>query len=236
MKAIFIADAHLKGLNDPNQKHLCSFLETLNDINKLFILGDLFEFWTGYNQLLDYQYAPILTHLKRLKEMGTEIIYIEGNHDFSVGAFFTDILKATVYPDSADIDLNGKRFFLTHGDIIKQSAGYKIWRKFLRSHIFSMINKSMPPSFIWKVAMFLSKKSRRNSESGISISKLQREFAIDKIDKGFDIVILAHSHIPKYSVEFINGKKGIYANPGDWGREFSYLSYEDGEIRLNSPK
>jgi len=234
MRAIFIADAHLKGLNDPNQKHLCAFLENLKDIDKLFILGDLFEFWTGYNKTLEYNYSPVLVQFKRLKESSTDIIYVEGNHDFSVGQFFKDILDGAVYPDSADITLDGKRFFLAHGDIAEHSISYKIWRRFLRSPVVSIIVKIVPPFLVWKAAMILSKKSRGNHKRGDVLDNLQREFAKEKIKQGFDIVIFAHSHVPEISEIAVNGKKGIYANPGDWIKEFSYLVYEDGNIRLES--
>lgn len=232
MKAIFIADAHLKGLDDPNQKTLCSFIETLKDIDKLFILGDLFEFWTGYNEILEHHYAPILTQFKKLKQAGIEIIYVEGNHDFSVAPFFKDMLGGEVYPDSADISLDGKRFFLAHGDIVEHSVAYKIWRRFLRSKIAGRIIKIMPPAFAWKVAMLLSRRSRGNHKRGDVLDNLQRKFAKEKIRQGFDFVALAHSHVPEVSEIAANGKNGIYANPGDWMKEFSYLVYERGEIKL----
>lgn len=236
MKAIFIADAHLKGLDDPNQKTLCSFLETLKDIDKLLILGDLFEFWTGYNEILEYHYSTILSQFKRLKQQGTEIIYIEGNHDFSVAPFFKEILGGEAYPDSADINLDGKRVFLAHGDIVEHSISYKIWRRFLRSGIAGRIIKIMPPAFAWKVAMILSKRSRRNHKRGDALDNLQRKFANEKIRQGFDVVVLAHSHVPEVSEIAANGKKGVYANPGDWIKEFSYLIYEQGEIKLGQYK
>ena len=232
MRAIFIADAHLKGLNDPNQKHLCFFLKTLKDVDILFVLGDLFEFWTGYNKTLEYNYSPVLAQFKRLKESGTNIIYVEGNHDFSVAPFFKDILDGEVYPNSADITLDGKRFFLAHGDIAEHSISYKIWRRFLRSPVVSIIVKIVPPFLVWKAAMILSKKSRGNHKRGDVLDNLQREFAKEKIKQGFDIVIFAHSHVPEISEIAVNGKKGIYANPGDWIKEFSYLVYEDGNIGL----
>ena len=232
MKTIFIADAHLKGLDDPNQKTLCSFLETLKNVDKLFILGDLFEFWTGYNQILEHHYSPVLNQLKKLKQSGTEVIYIEGNHDFSVAPFFKEILGGNVYPDFADIILDGKRVFLAHGDIVEHSISHKIWRSFLRSSALSMIIKITPPAFVWKIAMRLSKKSRKNHIMGDRLEKRQREFARDKIRQGFDMVVLGHSHVPEIFEETIEGKKCFYANPGDWVKEFSYLVYEGGKMSL----
>ncbi|MBI5047376.1 MAG: UDP-2,3-diacylglucosamine diphosphatase [Deltaproteobacteria bacterium] len=236
MRAIFIADAHLKGLHDPNQKKLCSFLETMKGSDRLFILGDLFEFWTGYNAILEYHYAPIVNQFKRLKKSGTDIIYVEGNHDFSVAPFFKEILGGEVYPDSTDISLDEKRFFLAHGDSVEQSMGYKIWREFLRSSLCSAIVKITPPSFVWRVAMWLSKTSRKNHQKGDRLDNLQKEFAKEKIKQGFDIVILAHSHVPVVSEELTDMRKGVYANPGDWINNFSYLVYENGEMRLERYK
>ncbi|MEK7828584.1 MAG: UDP-2,3-diacylglucosamine diphosphatase [Deltaproteobacteria bacterium] len=232
MRAIFIADAHLKGLNDPNQKHLCSFLKTLKDVDILFVLGDLFEFWTGCNKTLEYNYSPVLAQFKRLKESGTNIIYVEGNHDFSVGPFFKDILGGAVYPDSADITLDGKRFFLAHGDIVEHSVSYKIWRRLLRSSITSVIIKMIPHAFVWRAALWLAKTSHKNHKIGDRLDKLQKSFAKEKITQDFDVVIFAHSHVPEVSEIAANGKNGVYANPGDWVGEFSYLVYEDGNIRL----
>lgn len=236
MRAIFIADAHLKGLNDPNQKRLCAFLENLKDIDKVFILGDLFEFWTGYNKTLEYHYSPVLVQFKRLKGSGTHIVYVEGNHDFSVGPFFKDILGGAVYPDSADITLDGKRFFLAHGDIVEHSVSYKIWRGLLRSSIARVVMNIASPAFVWKVAFRLAKTSRKNYKRGDRLDKLQKDFAKEKIMQGFDVVILAHSHVSGISEIAANGKSGVYANPGDWVGEFSYLVYEDGNIRLERYK
>lgn len=236
MKAIFIADAHLKGLNDPNQKRLCSFLETLKDVDKLFILGDLFEFWAGYNQLLQRHYSPVLAQFTHFKQRGGKIVYVEGNHDFSVAPFFKKILNCEVYPDSADIVLDGKRFFLAHGDIAERSAGYKIWRRFLRSGFLSAIIKITPPSIVWKIAMKLSKRSCKNHMAGDSLEKRQKKFAKEKITQGFDVVVLGHSHVPEILQETGSGINGIYANPGDWVNEFSYLVWENGKIRLERYK
>src|SRR3972149_5949547 len=192
MKAIFIADAHIRGLDDPKQNRLCSFLDSLKDIDRLFILGDLFDFWTRYSKVLEYHYSPLLARFRRLMENGTHIVYVEGNHDFSVEPFFKEILGGEVYPGFADINLNGKRLFLAHGDILEKRM--------------------------------------------TAMDNLQKEFARDKIKEGFDIVILGHSHIPGISEVTAEGIKGFYANPGDWIKEFSYLVWEDGALRLERYK
>ncbi|NCP78923.1 MAG: UDP-2,3-diacylglucosamine diphosphatase, partial [Desulfuromonadales bacterium] len=46
MKAIFIADAHLRQPADANYRALLKFLDRQADgLDALFLLGDIFEFW-----------------------------------------------------------------------------------------------------------------------------------------------------------------------------------------------
>ena len=49
MKAVFLADAHLKNADDNSYLVLMHFLETLMPVDRLFILGDFFDFWFSRN-------------------------------------------------------------------------------------------------------------------------------------------------------------------------------------------
>jgi UDP-2,3-diacylglucosamine hydrolase len=231
MKVVFIADAHLKGLDDPNQKTLCAFLDGLGPLDKLVILGDLFEFWTGFNDVVYYHYFPVLASLAALRKKGTDIIYTEGNHDFFMGPFFTDVLGVEVHADPFELDLQGKRFFLGHGDTVDRNIRYAFWRALSRSLIFRALFRVLTPSLVWKVAGFLSEKSRIYHERALGIEAHHREFTKRLIRDGFDGVILAHTHIPRL-VEEGEGRKGLYLNPGSWMDGSSYLVYEGGEFRL----
>ena len=51
MKAIFLSDAHLRRPEDKNYQLLLDFLDRQKDLDALFLLGDIFEFWIGYKHL-----------------------------------------------------------------------------------------------------------------------------------------------------------------------------------------
>lgn len=225
MKLVFIADGHLKGLDDPNQRGLVRFLDALKDVDTLVVLGDLFDFWTGFNDVVYYRYLPVLNSLLKLKERGISIVYLEGNHDFSMGDFFKGVLGASVYPDHCEMAVDGKKVFLSHGDTVYMSKGYSLWRGFLRSSVFSAISKIVTPGFVAGVAEGLSKKSREYGKGAVIEDKL-REFARKRIEGGVDVVVLGHSHVP--GVARIG--KGVYANPGSWADK-SYLVYTNGEFK-----
>lgn len=110
MRAIFIADAHLRHEGDENYRLLVEFLTELRGtVDTLFILGDLFEFWIGYETVPFTHYLPILKKLQELAENGTEIVYLEGNHDFHMGPFFTKTLAPGSIPARPSSPSRGNR-------------------------------------------------------------------------------------------------------------------------------
>ncbi|MBZ0220909.1 MAG: UDP-2,3-diacylglucosamine diphosphatase [Candidatus Methylomirabilis sp.] len=239
MKTVFVADAHLKGEGDPHQASLVRFLDSV-EAERLAVLGDLFDFWTGSNRVAERVYKPVLEALLRLRERGVGIIYFEGNHDFSMGPFFTNELGAKVYPGMEEMAMDGKRFLVGHGDTVSMTAGYRLWRAYLRSPLFRATAIAATPRGVWAIAGMLSRKSRGNalrygSSENITEARLKR-FAIEEIAGGFDAVVLGHSHEPGVHTIESGGRKGVYANPGSWAFRGTYLVYEKGEFSLKSWK
>jgi UDP-2,3-diacylglucosamine hydrolase len=232
MKIVFIADAHLKGLDDPNQKTLASFLDGLDGIDSLVILGDLFDFWTGFGDVAYYHYLPVLGSLLNLRQRGVKIVYVEGNHDFSMGAFFTGVLGADVHPESAALSIDGMTFHLAHGDAVSMTAGYAAWRWLLRSALFRAVVAIIPPRISWRAAMRLSRRSRAYNRNGYAIEARLREFARARIKAGAGAVVLAHSHVAGVYRETAGANTGVYANPGPWAGQGSFLVYSSGEFRV----
>ena len=51
-----------------------------------------------------------------------------------------------------------------------------------------------------------------------------RAFAHGQIDKGYDMVVMGHTHWP--ALEVYRG--GYYVNPGFWGRDFTFALLDAG--------
>jgi UDP-2,3-diacylglucosamine hydrolase len=236
MKIVFLADSHLKGLDDPNQKILCSFLDGLFKVDKLVILGDFFDMWTGLNKVVYKEYKPVLQSLFALSESGVEIIYLEGNHDFNMGPYFTETLKAKVYPESCGLMLGERKVYLTHGDAIMMNFGYSLLRGFLRGPIFKVLNRVLPPHLIWDTGNLMSQGSRgySNEKTARITEKKQKIYAKKMIADGFDGVMMGHSHAGGVHHGIAEGLEGFYANPGGWVNDQSFLLYEDGELSLKN--
>jgi len=229
MKIIFLADAHLKGEGEPAERDFLRFLDNLQGVDCLVILGDLFDFWVGNNKVARRRYRAVLCALKEVAERGVRIIYVEGNHDFSMGNFFTETLGATVVEEEAELTLDEKKFYLSHGDTVEMTDGYRRWRVFLRSPLFSFLTTVLPSGLVWSIASKLSARSRSYDTKGAALDNRLKIFAAEKISAGTGIVVMAHSHLAGvHKIE-----KGTYANPGGWQGERTYLVYEKGIIKVS---
>ena len=63
-------------------------------------------------------------------------------------------------------------------------------------------------------------------------------FAHQKFLEGFEVVLLGHSHFPEKVEEWIEGRKCLYFNVGDWMTHRSYLRFTppDQFAKLESGK
>jgi UDP-2,3-diacylglucosamine pyrophosphatase LpxH len=114
------------------------------------------------------------------------------------------------------------------------SAGYRLWRAYLRSPIFKVMARVATSSGVWAIANKLSKKSRKRSypsKENFVEGKL-REYARAEVGKGADFVVLGHSHEPGVSTLESGGRRGVYANPGSWARDKSYLVFDGKAFRV----
>ena len=108
---LFIADAHLREGDLEQQQRIIRFLESeTGDLETLVILGDLFEFWFGFEPFAFEGYRPLLAKLEELVQTGVHIRYVEGNHDFSLGRYFQETLRAEIAGGDAAVDLDGLGF------------------------------------------------------------------------------------------------------------------------------
>lgn len=243
MNAIFLSDAHLKKSNQEGYKNLLRFFDLLGggmyaqsptNIHALFILGDFFDFWLYRDERIYPEFKPIVNKLIELKQKGITVHFCEGNHDFFLKSFFLDKLGMDVYTEFADINWDGKRILLSHGDTIDQAnKGYLLLRKILRSPLLAVLQKSLPLRLTWKLAGIGSNMSKELSpEAGEKIAGKMETFSIQKFDEGFDAVILGHCHKPMLKECSVDGKTRIFVMLGDWIKHFSYLYYENGQFML----
>lgn len=237
MKAYFISDAHLScdktAEEARKQEMLHRFFQMIeDDASHLFIVGDLFDFWFEYKYVISKGNFDFLYEMKRLSEKGIKIHYLAGNHDFALGSFFPNILKINVWPEEYAFELNGKKFFLFHGDgVAKRDVGYKILRRILRNKFNQKIFCWIHPDIGYPLARFVSGSSRKytNQKNDKRDESDYIEFAENKFKQGYDFVMMGHRHNP---LVHENGSHR-YINLGDWMSKFTYALFDGKKLTLN---
>ncbi len=217
---IFISDVHLglqsQELEKKKERLLASFLGSAEAqrSKELFIVGDLFDYWFEYKRVYQKGFFRTLTALQDLSDKGVKISYFIGNHDFLHRDFFTKEIGTTLYENPIEKSLNGKKFFIGHGDgLVKNDFGYLILKKILRNKITQKMYSIIHPDLGIAIASYMSKSSRQHtSHKGFGEVDGLFEAAAKKIDDGFDYVIFGHLH-KKIVKEY---KHGYYINLGSW--------------------
>ncbi len=229
MKAIFLSDAHLRHPQDKNYQLLLNFLNQQKDLDALFLLGDIFEFWLGYKHLVFTVYIPLLEKLRQLSQSGTKLFFVEGNHDFHLGPYFTETLECTVIPDQQLLDWDGKKILISHGDLLKSDRNYQRLRSFWRSWPIKVLSRIIHPDLVWSFALWLSNKSSKNSPGNHHQDPTPYLIPFSETSNS-DIVVCGHFHHP-VDIEH-HGVRII--GLGDWITQFSYAEMLDGKIELKS--
>lgn len=137
--------------------HLCASHPRLADLFRhftrhiapgaeaLYILGDLFEYWAGDDDLSDPFHQQVTAQLRALDAQGTRIFIMHGNRDFLMSAALAHACNATLLDDPSTIDLHGTRTLLTHGDALCiDDRAYQDFRREVRGSAWQTQFLSQP--------------------------------------------------------------------------------------------
>ncbi|MFZ6747594.1 UDP-2,3-diacylglucosamine diphosphatase [Undibacterium sp. Ren11W] len=132
--ALFASDIHLHPALARTTDYFLNFLKQQAPLaERLYLMGDLFEYWAGDDDM-DEAYHQIIVHaLRELSDAGTRIFWIAGNRDFLIGNAFAAATGCQLLPDPSRIDLAGHAIAITHGDALcTDDVAYMQFRNMVR--------------------------------------------------------------------------------------------------------
>ncbi len=235
MRTIFIADAHLVSPEDTNYRRLLRFLRDLEgNLDTLYVMGDLFDFWLGFPSHNYPQYDAVIDALERLVAHGCRLVYFEGNHDFHLGTIFSQRLKTEIHTGPAVECVQGKRLYICHGDQInKEDRLYRLLRFLLRSRLVTTGIKYFPPIWAQNIRGHLQKKS----QAGYAVKTARWDYRQILLDfagylqkQGCDGLVTGHFHLALR--EDLPGSVFSILSLGDWMEKFTYGEMLDGNLQL----
>lgn len=233
---IFLSDTHFTyHTHDENERKKRSlfldFLQRIEGIERLYLLGDIFDFWFEYRSAIPKYYEDILSGLHRLVESGSTVSIMGGNHDYWLGSYITETIGMSVLPQLVTHELQGRRITMTHGDmLLPGDFAYKTLKALIRSGPVISIARAVHPDLLYGFARRFSsaskgmthKKTERVAAKLLALAP-ERFFEWDN-----DTFVMGHVHLPRLQ-QF--GDR-TFVMLGDWEEHFSYLLLEGGNLSL----
>ena len=230
----FIADIHLCEEQPAITQAFIHFIEKeAPQLDSLYILGDLFDYWIGDDATSPYhEYI-----MKKLYTLSTKTAwyFLPGNRDFLIGDYFAKATGCTLLPEIAIREIQGHRVLLTHGDLlVQQDYGYRVFRYFVQNPLNKKLFLSLPATWRTYIARTL-----RSASYNATQKKTDRHFTVsfDAIHKTLskqDAQLLIHGHIHRLSIQ---NSIGFMRNPfialslPDWrGDEQRVLLVDQGNV------
>ena len=104
-KTYFVSDVHL-GLDvkDPaaRERRFAGFLNSLPaDTDALYLLGDIWDFWYEYRDVVPKGYVRVFSALQQLMDRGVDVYFFTGNHDIWAYSYFEEDARGVLKPGAA---------------------------------------------------------------------------------------------------------------------------------------
>jgi UDP-2,3-diacylglucosamine hydrolase len=221
----FTSDHHFGEFNESREKFekFKEFIEQIKPNSQLFIVGDLFDFYFEYKTQVPIRSFKVFRELVNLRKKKVKITYLVGNHDFWVGKFVEKELGIKVYKKSIEINLQGKRILVSHGDeFIKVDPFSLILHNKLAISLFYTLH----PDFAYLIGKIVSKLCGK--ETKITAPLFLYRIVNKHLSNQVESIILGHIHDPIH----IKVKNKDFILIGDWRKHFTYVKLEAGEFIL----
>jgi len=242
MKTLIFSDVHLNVAADGQRKmdEFVGFLRQIDpdEFNRVVILGDLFDFWFEYRQVIFSGYFDVLRAFASLRDRGVAFYFVCGNHDFWAGRFLRDHLDFSIFDGPMTMKFGDHRVLFVHGDGINpEDKNYRRYKKVARARgvvwLFSLIH----PDWAMGIAQLVSRGSRKafakkDLSQGTEVKPLQRYAQRCLAEGKADVVFCGHSHFPVIEEYPTPTGTGMYINTGDWLYHRSYVVWDGASFEM----
>ena len=201
----FVSDLHLGAEADPGgvrEKAFVDFLRSLPaDAKALYLLGDIFDFWIDYRDVVPRGCVRALAALAETAER-MDVWFFRGNHDWWVTDYFEKELGVHIVREPfKEIEIAGRKVCLGHGDTLgAHDAKSKLIFHVFRNKTCLALLKALPPHRVFRFAHAWSAHSRRQHPEPIPFAG--REAPLYQFlneygrDRAIDLYIFGHWHAP----------------------------------------
>lgn len=234
MTTLFISDLHLSPTHPEITEGFFYFLEHhATKAEKLYVLGDLFDFWIGDDDNSPFS-RSIINAFKSLTDSGVRCYFIHGNRDFLISSRFSKETGVELLPEETKIDLYGTPTLLLHGDTLcLDDVKYQEFRKKVHQRWLQRLFLCVPLFLRKKIVKNVQNKTRSDKKSKALNIMDVTEPEVERVMNSHDVLLMIHGHTHRpdeHDVELTNshGKRVVL---GDWYKEGYALAYNEAGVR-----
>ncbi len=243
-KIYFASDFHFgiptHAASVARERRVCQWLDEVSkDAAQIYLVGDMFDAWFEYKNVVPKGYTRFLGKLAELTDKGMHIEAFTGNHDLWMKGYFHQELNIHVHHQPIERTFNGKSFFIGHGDGLGPGDhGYKMLKKVLRSPVSQWMYRRLHPDTGVGLAGWFSRRGEKHTggdqEEKEPFLGPEKEwlvqFCLETLnEKHFDYFIFGHRHL---ALEYLLPQNSLYVNLGDWLRYDSYGEFDGKDLKL----
>ncbi len=235
-KTYFISDLHLGAEyldNKQCEQRIIRWLDSIKkDAKRLFLLGDILDYWFEYRYVVPRGYIRFLGKLAELSDSGIEIHWFTGNHDIWIFDYLPQELGIKLHRHHETIEIDSHTFFLSHGDDVgERKFSFRFLQWLFRNKVAQWCYSWIHPDITMIVAHKWSNSSRKHNENKEEYYRGENKEPLVKFAKEYikenptEYLIFGHRHI---LLDLMLSRDSRMVILGDWIKQFSYASF-DGE-------
>lgn len=233
MHSIFVSDLHLAPERPQASRSFFDFVQgPAAQAAALYILGDLFEYWVGDDDLDDPFNSAVADALRDLSDKGVALSFMHGNRDMLIGDAFATRCGARLLADPLLLeDLHGTRTLLMHGDTLcTDDIEYQKFRVYAHDPDNQRRFLAQPLPERRRQALGIRAESERSKQgkgaeimdvTPLTVEKTLRAF-------GYPRLIHGHTHRPARHVHVLDGHACERWVLTDWYGRAGYLRCDAG--------
>lgn len=224
--SLFISDLHLDHSRPAVNQAFVHFLRTqASQAERLFILGDLFEYWAGDDDSDAHQ--ELILAMSALQQQGCQLFLMHGNRDFLMGESFARQCHATLLPDPCPLVLYQHRVVLSHGDALcTDDVAYQRFRQQVRQADWQQQFLAQTLSHRkQQIAALREQSELAKQNKSVAIMDVN-ETAVEQLLVAHDypsLLIHGHTHRPAVHDYHLHAHDCQRVVLGDWYEQARYL-------------
>ena len=238
----FLSDFHLgaRYFEEPREteRRVVDFLDSIKgDAKEVYLLGDILDYWFEYRYVVPRGFTRFFGKIAELTDLGVKVYWFIGNHDIWIFDYLPNELGVEVIDGEVTKEIDGKVFFLAHGDGVgKQPRSFRMLRSLFRNRLCQKLYSAIHPRWTIPFALSWSNSSRKGDDEYPEYKGEENEF----------LEIFANDYLKSHKVDyFVFGHRHIMLDKklqggatlvvlGDWLHYCSYAVWDGNNLDLKS--